>query len=159
VGTLAAMGVLLAVTGEGMGLLFGGLVLAAVGLSASGLHPATTPRTLVAAGTLSGFMATVASIGGPPIALLYQRETGPSIRATLSAFFLVGTVLSLGGLHLIGRFGSHELVLGMLMLPGMVIGFAASRWTTHVFDRGLIRPAILTVSGIAGLAVVAKALW
>jgi hypothetical protein len=47
----------------------------------------------------------------------------------------------------------------MLMLPGMVIGFAASRWTTHVFDRGLMRPAILTVSGIAGLAVVAKALW
>lgn len=158
-GTLAAMAVLVAVPAERLGVLFGVLVLGAVALSASGLHPATGPRTLVSAGLLSGFMATVASIGGPPMALLYQRESGASIRSTLSAYFLVGTVISLGGLYLVDRFGWLELRLGLLMLPGTWLGFAVSRWTTGLFDRGLIRPAILVVSAIAGAAVAVKTLW
>lgn len=158
-GTVAALAVLVVMPADRLGLLFGGLVLGAVALSASGLHPAATPVTLVGAGTLSGFMATVASIGGPPIAMVYQRESGPSIRATLSAFFLFGTVLSLSGLHLVGRFGWQEVRLGLLMLPGLALGFLLSRRTAGLFDRGLIRPAILVVSAIAGAAVVVKTLW
>jgi hypothetical protein len=158
-GTGAAMAVLAAVPPARLGVLFGGLVLAAVGLSASGLHPPTTPRTLLGAGLLSGFMGTTVSIGGPPIALLYQGESGPRVRATLSAFFLVGTVLSLAGLHVVGRFGPTELWLGLWLLPGIVLGFLCSRRLTAWVDRGPLRVIILGVSAAAGLAVVIRTLW
>ena len=55
-----------------MTLLFGGLILLGVCLSLSGLRLPPIRGVLVGAGALSGVMGTVASIGGPPMALLYQ---------------------------------------------------------------------------------------
>ncbi len=151
VGTGVALAVLVVVPASALSALFGGLILVAVALTASGLHPGLTPRTLVGAGMASGFLATTIGIGGPPMALIYQRETGPSIRATLSAFFLVGTILSLAGLHYVGHFGVPELWIGVLMLPGIGLGFLASRRLAGVLDRGFIRPAILVISGVTAL--------
>jgi len=158
VGTGVALGVLTLVPLTHLGVVFGVLILGAVGLSASGWRVATSPSNLVGAGALSGFLATTVSIGGPPVALLYQHAAGPEIRATLSAFFLVGTVLSLTGLHFIGRFGLSELLLGLGLVPGIAIGFLLSKRIVGVVDRGLLRPAILTVSAVAALGVVVKAL-
>jgi len=156
VGTVAALAVLVVVPASALSALFGGLILVAVALTASGLHLGLTPRSLSGAGVASGFLATTIGIGGPPMALIYQRETGPSIRATLSAFFLVGTILSLAGLHYVGHFGVRELWMGVLMLPGIGLGFLASRWLAGVLDRGLIRPAILVISGVSGLVALLK---
>lgn len=156
-GTLLAMAVLVAVPPDRFGILFGTLILLATGLTASGLHLRMTPRALGAAGMLSGFMATTVSIGGPPMALLYQREPGPSLRATLSAFFVVGTVLSLTGLHLVGRFGWRELLLGMSLLPGILLGFAVAVPLTRRLDGRALRPAILAVCAVTGLIVLVEA--
>lgn len=158
VGTGIAMAVLVLIPAERMKLLFGLLILLATGLTASGFHVRSTPRTLTAAGLLSGFMATTVSIGGPPMALLYSRSAGPNLRATLSAFFVVGTVLSLVGLHLVGRFGLRELLLGLGLLPGMAIGFALSIRAVRYVDGKALRPTILAVCAITGALVVAQAL-
>lgn len=156
-GTILAMVVMIAVPAEQMKLLFGSLILLATGLTASGLHVRTTPRTLTGAGLLSGFMATTVSIGGPPMALLYSRSAGPNLRATLSAFFVVGTVLSLLGLHLVGRFGWTELLLGLGLLPGMAIGFAISTRAVRFVDGRALRPTILAVCAITGAVVIVQA--
>ena len=66
---------------------------AVMGVLHPGGHP--TPAVLFGAGTASGFMATAAGLGGPPVALVYQRETGLRLRGTLAAYFIVGTVISL----------------------------------------------------------------
>jgi uncharacterized membrane protein YfcA len=153
-----AMAVLLIVPGERLGLLFGGLILLGTALTASGWHVRLTRPALVSAGLLSGFMATTVSIGGPPMALLYQREGGPSLRATLSAFFVVGTVLSLVGLHLVGRFGWHELLLGFGLFPGIAIGFVISIRVTRRVDGGALRPVILAVCAITGAVVLVEAI-
>ena len=81
-----------------------------------------TRRVLLVAGTISGVTGTVAAIGGPPIALVYQHATGPTIRATLALYFSVGTVLSLAALRLTGSFGHHEAVLSAVLLPGTMPG-------------------------------------
>lgn len=159
VGTLAAMLLLVVVPERRIEILFALLILGSVALSASGLHPALSPRVLVGAGTLSGFMATAVSIGGPPMAILYQKESGPSIRATLSAFFVVGTVLSLAGLHLVGKFGMEEARLSLALLPGIILGFGLSRFTTRMFDQGLLRPAILAVSALTAVALLLKEIF
>jgi uncharacterized membrane protein YfcA len=158
VGTGLAMAVLLAVPGEHLGLLFGGLILLGTALTASGWHVALTRPALASAGILSGFMATTVSIGGPPMALLYQREAGPSLRATLSAFFVVGTVLSLIGLSLVGRFGWEEFLLGLALIPGIAVGFVLSIRVTRRVDGRALRPVILAVCAITGLVVLVEAI-
>ena len=152
-GTVVAVGALTALTESRLRTLFAGLVLAAVGLTAIGLRVRPRPKVLTVVGAISGFMSTITSIGGPPMALLYQHESGPRIRGTLSAFFVVGVAMSLGGLRVAGHFGLPELKLAAYLLPGIVLGYAGSRHTAGIFDRGFIRPAVLAVSGLAALAV------
>jgi uncharacterized membrane protein YfcA len=157
-GIAAAAAALELVPARQIGILFGVLVLGAVGLSSSGWRLAVTPRSLFGAGILSGFMGTAVSIGGPPVALLYQHETGARIRGTLSAFFFIGVSMSLVGLHLIGRFGWPEVLIALSLVPGIVLGFVLSRRLVHLLDRGYVRRAVLLVSGISALAVLARSL-
>ncbi len=158
VGVTAGASTLAVLTQGDIALAFGLMVLASVVLSASGLHLAPRPGTLVAAGVLSGFMGTVTAIGGPPIALLYQRADGPRVRGTLSAFFAVGISLSLVSLRLVDRLGALEFVLAAALLPAIVVGFAVSAVTSRVLDRGLTRIAILVVSGVVGVVLLLRQL-
>ncbi|MGD8727732.1 MAG: sulfite exporter TauE/SafE family protein [Gemmatimonadales bacterium] len=153
VGIAAAMLALSVVPGERVAVLSGSLILVAVGLSASGLHLTIAPASLVGAGALSGLIGTAVSAGGPPMALLYQRETGARIRGTLSMYFFFGVTMSLAGLSFIGRFGWDEIVLACWLLPGALFGFVISRRAAQVLDRGAIRTAVLLVSGLSGIVV------
>jgi uncharacterized membrane protein YfcA len=150
-------GALLAVLPQDrMALAFGILVLGAVAMSVSGLCLQPTGWTLVCAGVLSGIMGTIASIGGPPLALVYQGEAGARLRGTLSAYFVISSSISLLVLRLAGRFGSDELRLALALLPGVLIGFAASTRVAPLVDRGYTRPAVLTLSALAGVVVILR---
>jgi uncharacterized protein len=158
-GIAAAAGLLATVTATSVGLWSGILVLVAVGLSASGLHVPPAPKSLMTAGALSGLLGTAVSIGGPPIALLYQREPGPRLRGTLAAFFLIGVALSLVGLGMADRFGLVELRLAGYLVPGILLGFLVSRRAARFLDRGYTRPAILIISALSSLVVILRAFW
>jgi len=157
-GTALAAAVLLIVPGDKLEVLFGSLILIATALTASGWHLPVTPTNLTGAGFLSGFMATAVSIGGPPMALLYHRQDGPKLRATLSAFFVFGTVISLTVLHFVGRFGWRELLMALGLVPGIVLGFALSIQMTRKLDGKALRPTILGVCAITGLVVLIEAI-
>jgi uncharacterized protein len=139
-------------------LLFALLVMIGVVLSALGWHIHRTRRNVTLASVASGFMSTVSSMGGPPMALLYQNEEGPRIRATISAIFTVGGFITLAGLWWAGRFGPVELVLGLLLMPGVIIGFAISGFTTALAERVKIKTAILSISALSALVVIGRVL-
>lgn len=157
-GTGLALAALATVPAERLEVLFGGLILAAVGLTADGVRLRPGPRVLLGAGAVSGFMGTITAVGGPPIALVYQHESGPRIRGTLSAFFVAGVLLSVAGLAAIGRFGPAELLWGALLLPGTLLGYFVSRFTVRGLNEAWLRPAVLAVAGASALAVVLRAL-
>ena len=71
-------------------------------------------------------MGTASSIGGPPMALVYQHGPGDRLRATLGAYFVAGATMSLSALAVVGRFGPTEAWLGAALVPGIVLGFTAS---------------------------------
>jgi len=157
-GTASALWLLPGLTQTAFDLAFGALVLLAVALSMVGGIRQPTPRRVGLAGVCSGFMGTISSIGGPPMALVYQGGSGPQIRATLSVHFLFGASLSLAGVAWIGRFGATELLLTGVLVPGAVAGYFASPWGMPWVDRGGLRPAVLILSGLAGLAVLVRTL-
>lgn len=141
---------------RGLAILFAGLVLVAVAISASGVHIRPTPSRLLGAGALSGFMATTTSIGGPPMAMLYASEDGRRMRGTLAGFFLVGSFLSVGALVVAGEFGTESLRLSLLQTPGILVGFGASAVGARRLDAGHTRTAVLAVSVLGAVSVLAK---
>jgi len=134
---------------------FGVLVLAAVAVSASGLEVSPTTGSLLAAGVISGFTGTASSIGGPPIALMYQRAHGSIVRGTLALYFLIGSVLSLVTLALFGKLGARELGESLLLAPFILLGFACSGPAARVLDRGRTREAVLLVSSLSAIVLIA----
>lgn len=157
-GVVAGAWVLTLVSARSLALLVGLAVLAGVALGLSGLRLAPTPRTLLGAGLCSGIFGTVASIGGPPLALVYQHEPGPRLRGTLAGYFVVGGLMSLAALVAIGRYGAGELRWTLLMLPGTVLGFAFSRRFTAFVDAGRTRRAVLAITVAAGAVAVLRSL-
>ena len=143
---------------RGLVLFFAVVVLAAVVMSAGRwrLHP--TPGTLLGAGAASGFMGTTSSIGGPPIALVYQSSPGATLRGTLAGYFSVGIVMTLIGLALAGRFGADEAWASVLLVPPLVIGFVLSRWTAPVLDRRGTRGAVLIISAASAVMLLVREL-
>ncbi len=155
-GTALGAAALVVIPRDRLAVLFGTLILLAVGLSALPLRVRPTARTLAGAGLLSGFMATTAAIGGPPMALLLQHEAGARLRGTLSGYFLVGATVSLLALMIVGRFGRQELMLAAALLPGILLGFAISYRTAPVLDRGYTRVTVLAMATAAALGAILR---
>lgn len=158
-GTLFGLWLLVSLPPRGMSITFGVILLAAVAMSASPVRLAPTRRTLAGAGFLSGIMSMTTSAGGPPLALVYQSSKGATLRATLSGHFLIGALISLLALRVGGRLGEAELLLATLLAPGLLVGFALSGRMRHLLDAGYTRTAVLSVSAIAGLAVILRPLF
>jgi len=133
---------------------FGSLIIFATLISfwRGGVRP--TPVALVGA----GFLGTLTSVGGPPMALVYQNASGPTIRSTLNAYFAVGATISIEVLAAAGRFGLKEALWGIAMLPPLVVGIYASRFTRGRLDGPRLRPILLSIAALSSLAVVVRAL-
>ncbi|MGH3655028.1 MAG: sulfite exporter TauE/SafE family protein [Micromonosporaceae bacterium] len=135
-----------------LGAVVGGIVLAAVVLTARTVEIPIRRESLLTAGAFSGVTATSTAIGGPVVALLYQHAPGPRVRGTLGMFFLAGTLFSLSALGVAGELDARELMAGGLMLPFMAVGLAASVPLRRYLDNGRLRWAVLAIA--AGSAVV-----
>jgi len=127
------------------------LVLVALGIMASGWKLPITRVSLLGVGFMSGVLGTAASIGGPPLAMLYMHSKGGRVRGTLSGIFVAGTLFSVAALVVSGKFGLREVYLTGLLMPGVLLGFLLSRRTARIADNGYLRPAIIVVSALAAV--------
>jgi hypothetical protein len=157
-GTLPAAVALRILSAQAYDVLFAAAVLFGVAISIFGWRMRLTLRNIFLTAIGSGFISTVSAVGGPPMALVYQHEKGPRLRATISAMFTIGTMISIIGLWWAGKFGKAELTLGLLMLPAVVVGFGLSRFLTGRLDEGYTRPAILGLSALSALIILFRAL-
>ena len=115
-------------------LLVGILVLVVAVASAYAPEFEARPRNLFVAGLLTGISGTSAAVGGPFVAMTLQHEDPATIRATLAAFFTVGSAASMTGLALAGRADAHPAAVGRDLravpaggLPAGRAGRAAAR--------------------------------
>lgn len=156
--TLGAL-TLAAMSPRTLGFTLGALTLLAVVITATKLHVTRRPPWLFLAGSVSGFMGTTAAIGGPAVALLYQHDEGPTVRASLAAYFTAGSLMSIAALFWVQRFGATDLLQGASMLPGVFVGFALSGRSGAFLDKGRTRTAVLLVAGLSGVAAMIRAVF
>jgi uncharacterized protein len=130
------------------------------GVAVSVLSPPvpTTRMTSLAAGFTSNVFGTATAVGGPPVALLFQHRTGPTARATLGAFFATSAALSIVGYTATGEIDMDQVLFALALAPLMVAGVWTSRHFHIHVDRGWLRPAVLTLSAVAGLAALVRGL-
>jgi uncharacterized membrane protein YfcA len=136
--------------------IFGSLILLAVAASASGLHPAVTNTSLSIGGFLGGFMGIMSGIHGPPMALLYQNSPGAKVRAMMGMFFLIGYPIAIVSLVLVGLFDRESLIMGLLLIPGVCLGYLVNPLLAKLLDRGFLRPVILLVATVSAISLFFK---
>jgi uncharacterized membrane protein YfcA len=152
-GTVVGVLIVALVSGELLSTLAGSAVLAGVLLSVLAGHVRVNRETATSAGA-----ATTAAIDGPPLALLYQRHPGPTIRATLACAFLIGAVMSFTALVSAGEVHGWQLLLALALAPALLVGLACSTLVTRVVGERSLRPAVLTLVTIAGVAAILRGL-
>lgn len=137
---------------EWFGIFFGLSILLAVFISILTPKVKATALTLVTAGTISGFMGTITSVGAPPVAIVMQNQPGPEMRSTTSGFLFFGAIISIGSLFLFGRFGLEDLVRSAMIVPFCLIGFWLSGPLIKLKQfQTQLRPMALSVCALMSL--------
>ncbi|MGP4055688.1 sulfite exporter TauE/SafE family protein [Mycobacterium sp. 4D054] len=157
-GTVAGALLLAALPHRALSILLAGVVLGGVVLTSSGWIPSPRRRNVVAAGAASGLLGTATAIGGPPMALVWQRSSGAQLRGTMSGFFLVGSLLSLGMLGLTGAV-DHRTWWGFaVMAPAAVAGYLLSTVMNRHLNPQRLRWLAIGVSATGAVVLIAREL-
>jgi uncharacterized membrane protein YfcA len=155
-GTVAGALLLAAIPERALAILIAGVVLLGVAVTSLGWIPSTRRRNLVLAGATSGVLGTATSIGGPPMALVWQRTTGARLRGTMSGFFLIGSVMSIAMLTLTGAVDARTCRTFALLVPAAVAGYALSRWANRLLTPQRQRWTAIGVSAAGATVLVVQ---
>jgi hypothetical protein len=152
------LGVLLLVSipVSAIGIVVGCVVLGAVVLTTWRFEVRATRRNLLIAGAVAGVSGTAASIGGPPAVLVLQHEPAARLRATMAAFFLVGSIVSLLALAIGGELTRHQVTYGVLWLPALGIGFGLAVPLQNRVSGPRLRHGVLALAALSSIAAIAR---
>lgn len=141
---------------EGLSLLLAITVLGGVGFSLVGWSPAAGGRNMFFASSVSGIFGTATSIGGPPIALVLRSLDPSSMRSTMSAYFTIGSILSLTGLTIGGEVRSEHLIAAATLLPFMVAGLLLSNLVIRRANSTVLYRVAVGASIVGALLVIGE---
>ncbi len=153
-GTVAGALLLAAIPEHALAILIAAVVLGGVAVTGMGWVPVPRRRNLVLAGATSGVLGTATSIGGPPMALVWQRSAGPQLRATMSSFFLIGSLMSIAMLALTGAVDRHTVAMFGALVPAAVLGYVLSRYVNRLLNPQRQRWTAITVSLIGAVVLI-----
>lgn len=152
-GSLIGAALVVVVDQSFLSLFLAAVVLVGAAGTAQGWVPHPTRKALLLAGATSGVMGTATSVGAPPMALVWQSSASSAMRASMSAFLLVGAIMSLMALAAFGALSPETFKLAGGLVPAVGVGFLLSLvWSGRVNQRGVRRGAI--VVSIAGAAAI-----
>jgi uncharacterized membrane protein YfcA len=157
VGTLPGIAIVAALPADELAVAVGVMTLLAVALTVRAYALPVNRSTLTSAGFLSAIGATTAAIGGPPLALVYQRSDPRTVRSTMALVFVVGSALSLAGLAAAGQMSMTELLTGLAFFPFFGVGFALSLPLRARLHGAWFRYCVLAVVAASALAVILRA--
>jgi uncharacterized membrane protein YfcA len=157
-GTVVGVWVVAAAPQPVLGVAVAVMVLVSVALTARTVTLPVNRVSLPVAGFVSGVTGTATSIGGPPLAILYQHSRPGVIRPTLAAYFAIGAAFSLVGLGVAGELRADVALLSLLLAPLLVVGFLASVPVRRLVPPTRIRGLVLGVCAASSLVLLVVSL-
>ncbi|EAR60201.1 sulfite exporter TauE/SafE family protein [Neptuniibacter caesariensis] len=130
------------------------LIILSVAISYHHIKVAPTNENLLIAGFFSGLMGTTTSIGGPPIALVYQNSREEIVRAQLGFYFLIGTSLSIIMLLISGNYSLKQIELTLPLIPATLVGFKLSEIFCNSMNSAQIKLYIAFISISSCLVII-----
>lgn len=141
-----------------LGIAVGVMVLVAVVLTLRAVEVRPTRGALATAGFVSGVAGTTTSIGGPPVALLYQHRDAQEIRSTLAVFFTLGALISLVAIGLGGDLAWHAVLVGVVLTPVLFLGAIVGVRLQGVLPDRATRYAVLAICAASALVLLVRSL-
>ncbi|MFY0690588.1 MAG: sulfite exporter TauE/SafE family protein [Paracoccaceae bacterium] len=135
------------------------IVYLGIALSLIGLRVAIRPPALFTAGMTAGIMGTLTAIGAPPMALLYQHADQRRSAATQNMFFFFGMVVSILALAWQGLVGTRHILFALALSPIVPVALLAAQPLSRRFSKHSIRPAALTLAGLAATVLLVRQFW
>jgi uncharacterized membrane protein YfcA len=118
-----------------------------------------TPIRLGWAGFFSGFIGTITSIGGLPMAIVMQHGDAPSVRANMSFYFTIGCILSLVLYAVIGKLTMDMFIASVMFLPVVIAGVVLGRLTQPYVDNGRFRRITLVICSMGAVIALSGSLY
>lgn len=123
---------------------------------ASGITVRRNRLSELVAGAISGTTGTIASIGGPPLALHYRNDSGPTMRASLSAIFAAGITMILAARALSGHVTGTDLVVAVRLAPVVWLGYLVVRRLHDRVEGTPLRMVTLTLCATAAVGLLVR---
>ncbi|GAB93806.1 hypothetical protein GORHZ_245_00440 [Gordonia rhizosphera NBRC 16068] len=155
-GTIAGALLLVWLPQRGLALLLATVVLGGVLFASLGWQPAPVRRNLATAGAASGLLGTATSIGGPPMAVVFSGAESAKVRGNLSAFFLVGSLMSIVALAATGKVHAGTAVVFVALVPAVILGYVVSRHVNRFLDRDRLRTVSIAVSTLGAVLLIGQ---
>lgn len=155
-GALVGLALLAVASAATLDVMVATVVLSGVLIRASGAAIEATTSSKFLVGVFSGTSSMVSSIGGPPVALLYQDEKGPTIRSSLNLVFVVGILVTITGRTLTHQLDMEDVRVAALLTPAMLAGLAVSVPATTRIDEKWVRYGIMALSSVAGVGLLIR---
>ncbi len=110
-------------------------------------------------GSLSGALRAATSMGGPPVVIYTLTFEGEveRFRATLLAFFLPASLVTIAALAIAGQIDGDILIASAVGLPAVALGSLAGRWARAHVSEELFRLLVLGLLFTSSGAVLASA--
>jgi uncharacterized protein len=158
-GSFLGVALLAVATQRTLDVLIGVVVIGAVLVIGSGVHVKRNTANQFGAGVASGATSMVASIGGPPTALLYTSAEAATLRSTLAAVFTVGVVFTVAVRAATGHVSSNDFeVAGVLLIPVLAGWWLSTRLKDRLPQRG-VRFGVLALSSVAAAGLIVRAIY
>lgn len=157
IGTALAVWFMQFIDPSRFGLLFGIVLLLALGIMIWGRFAMPGALALMGGGFASGFMGTVSGIHGPPLAALYQGASLLTSRSTIALIFVLAGTTALLSLASQELFDGDGLLRGFSMLPGLVAGYGLAKLSHQRLPLSWVRLAMMILVGSSALILIIKA--
>ncbi|MEA1880495.1 MAG: TSUP family transporter [Campylobacterota bacterium] len=139
-----------------LGILFGLLILLSVVISIKIKTFKLGSKINYSGGFAAGFIGTLALSGGQILALLFQNHTLSSIKATLAFLYTIFSLVLLLVFYVAGEFTYTQLLSGLYMMPGFIIGFFIAPLFAKYFNPKYTKTVVLGMATLGALVLIGK---
>ena len=157
-GIFVAVYLLQSVEFEYLGVLFGIFILLSVFISIKIKTFKLGRKVNYSGGFFAGFIGTLSLSGGQILALLFQNHPLASIKATLAFLYTIFSLVMLLVFYLVGEFSSAQLISGLYMMPGFILGFFIAPMFAKYFNPKYTKNIVLGMATFGALLLIGKSL-